>query len=151
MIIDSAEKFVASNEGCKLTAYLDPAGVPTIGYGTTRVNKLPVKLGMTITLQQAEECLQSDCDNIKIDLFHILTVDLKNNQVDALVDFCYELGINAFHGSTLYKVIENDMTVTEDLFTRWDKIHKDGQLIEVPGIKSRREREFLLFSKSEGA
>ena len=42
-------------EGCKLKAYQCPAGVWTIGYGTTRINGNSVQPGMTITTAQAED------------------------------------------------------------------------------------------------
>jgi lysozyme len=45
-----------SFESCKLTAYLDTGGVPTIGYGHTK----GVKLGMTCTQEQAEQWLRED-------------------------------------------------------------------------------------------
>lgn len=143
---DSSERFVASNEGCRLTAYLDPAGVPTVGYGSTIYNNVPVKLGTTITQTEAEVLLHNKCDEIKMHLFSIIQTELDNDKVDALVDFCYNLGIYNFLTSTLYKVIENGQIVTEDLFTRWDRMHKDGVLVEVPGLLARRGREFLRFS-----
>ena len=32
-----AVPFIKSNEGCRLTSYRDPAGVWTVGYGSTRL------------------------------------------------------------------------------------------------------------------
>ena len=43
-------------EGCKLHAYLDGGGVPTIGYGHTD----GVKLGDVCTQEQAEKWLKED-------------------------------------------------------------------------------------------
>jgi len=149
MIQNSSEKFVASNEGLRLSAYPDPAGVLTIGYGTTIYNGEPVKLGLTITQSEAELCLHIKCDEIKMHLFNSTSISLNDGQIDALVDFCYNLGFYAFLSSTLYKIINNEQSVTEDMFTRWDKVHKDGQLIEVKGLKERRQREFLRYSRGD--
>ena len=45
-------------EGCKLSAYLCPAGLVTIGYGNTFYkNGTKIKLGDKITQQQADELL----------------------------------------------------------------------------------------------
>ena len=46
-------------EGCKLESYLCAANVPTIGYGSTK----DVKMGMTISQEQAEELLIEDLTN----------------------------------------------------------------------------------------
>lgn len=144
--LNSTEEFVARNEGCSLNAYLDPAGVPTIGYGTTILpDKTPVKMGMIITEDEANQYLAIKCGIIETQLNHMITMMLNQNQLGALVDFCYNLGLHAFLGSTLYRYIEMGSSITEDLFTRWDKIHRDGHLIEVNGLKERRLREFKLY------
>ena len=44
-------------EGLELEAYEDSAGIPTIGYGTIRIDGKPVKMGMKITAEQAEQYL----------------------------------------------------------------------------------------------
>ena len=49
-------------EGLKLEAYEDSAGIPTIGYGTIRIYGKPVKLGMKIPAEQAEQYLLADVE-----------------------------------------------------------------------------------------
>ena len=45
-------------EGCQLKAYKCPAGVWTIGWGTTEpINGVAIHEGMTITQKQADELL----------------------------------------------------------------------------------------------
>lgn len=52
-------------EGCKLEAYLDSGGVPTLGYGTTHYpSGAVVKMGDTCTIEQAKECLQYHLDHL---------------------------------------------------------------------------------------
>ena len=46
-------------EGFRSTAYLCPAGIWTIGYGTTLINGKPVAKGMTISKDRAEELFNS--------------------------------------------------------------------------------------------
>ena len=50
--IDLIKRF----EGCKLYAYRDSVGIPTIGYGHTK----GVKMGMSITQKQADDFLRED-------------------------------------------------------------------------------------------
>lgn len=49
--------YVKFNEGCKLEAYADQFGKPTIGYGHTGAD---VTLGMSCTQDQATEWLSAD-------------------------------------------------------------------------------------------
>lgn len=70
---------------------------------------------------------------------------LNQNQYDSLVSFCYNVGIGAFKGSTLRKVIledPNNFDAIEVQFMRWNKA--GGKVID--GLISRRKKEFLLYS-----
>lgn len=76
-------------EGCRLKAYKDPAGVPTIAFGHTA----GVKMGDTITQEQADELLR---DDLEIYEGKVAKYDDKyhwnQNQFDALVSFAYNIG-----------------------------------------------------------
>ncbi|AZV01500.1 endolysin [Shigella phage vB_SflM_004] len=41
----------------------DNSVIPTIGYGTIRINGRPVTMGMKITAEQAEQYLLADVEN----------------------------------------------------------------------------------------
>jgi lysozyme len=129
-------------EGLKLTAYQDIGGVWTIGYGSTGPG---IKEGMTIPEDWAETYLKNDCDNIAREIEAMLTDDnLTDNAFSALISFCYNLGVGAFHGSTMLKLInQNKITEAADQFSLW--IHVDGK--EVPGLLRRRLAEQKLFLK----
>jgi lysozyme len=144
-VSDSGLRFIKQNEGLRLAAYLDSAGIPTIGYGTIRINGAPVAMGMTCTEAEAEGWLRLECNGIARALQRILSVNQNTNQVDSLVDFCYNLGTDAFRGSSLARTINTKQPVFEDLFTRWNKIHKEGQIVEVPGLTRRRKAEYALY------
>ena len=83
--IDLIKKY----EGCVLKAYKDPVGVWTIGYGHTK----GVKKGDVITQQQAEDLLKQDLATYeaKVDKYNS-TYHFNQNQFDALVSFCYNIG-----------------------------------------------------------
>ena len=86
-------------EGFKDTAYLCPANVWTIGYGTTRyLNGKRVKEGDTITLEQAEIELIEKCKLIEKDIKRLLkdNIELNENQISALVSFNFNRGENTF-------------------------------------------------------
>jgi lysozyme len=138
--------FIKVNERFEAKAYLDSAGIPTIGYGTIRVNGQAVHLGMTCTQAQADAWLTAECNGICRAIQKLVTVPLEQNQIDALVDFCYNLGTDALRTSSLLRCINAKQPVVADLFTRWDKIHKDGKVVELEGLKERREREYTLYT-----
>lgn len=138
--------FVKLGEGFRDASYVDAGGVWTIGYGTTRVNGVPVTQDMDCTVGQATQWLQDECDVIARFLQKTVTGKLTQNQIDALVDFCYNLGTGAFAGSSLCKAINNKQPIAEDLFTRWNKIHRsDGEVVALAGLTKRRQLEYQLF------
>ena len=95
-------------EGLRLKAYLDPVGIPTIGYGTIRYpDGHKVEMGNSISEAEAEAYLKFECDKFAADLTKTLTgIALNQNQFDALVSFSYNVGLGAFLGSTLLKKLK---------------------------------------------
>jgi len=82
-------EIIKKYEGCRLKAYLDPAGIPTIGYGHTS----GVKMGQVITQAQAEAYLQEDLYKSEkaVDKYNSI-YHWTQPQFDALVSFAYNLG-----------------------------------------------------------
>ena len=97
------KKLIKSFEGFRAIAYICPAGVPTIGYGTTRINGSRVKEGMKITSDEAEVFLEQDLKVFEDAINHNVLVEINQNQFDALVSFVYNVGIANFKKSTLLK------------------------------------------------
>lgn len=130
-------------EGCKLTAYQDSVGVWTIGYGWTQpVDGKPVSKGMTITQQKANDLLTEGVAQYEKGVTNLVTVSVNQNQFDALVDFAYNLGVNALKGSTLLKKLNaGDYSGAANEFTKWNKA--GGK--ELAGLTRRREAEKSLF------
>ena len=94
--IDLIKKF----EGCKLQAYLCPAGVWTIGVGHTK----GVKKGMVITQRQAETFLKDDIKPVET-LLNGMGINYTQGQFDALTSWIFNLGQGNFKSSTMYKYI----------------------------------------------
>ena len=139
--IDLIKKF----EGLFLKSYLCPAGVPTIGYGSTMWNDgKKVVIGQTITLEGAEILLMWELKN-KANALHRL--NLNQNQFDALMSFIYNIGISAFLNSTLFKKAlanQNDETIRNE-FMRWNKAKVNGKMIVLKGLNNRRIAESNLY------
>jgi lysozyme len=134
-------------EGYKPKAYLCPAGVPTIGFGSTMyTDGRKIKLGDTINEQQANELLMWELKNKSIALHGL---KLNQNQFDSCLSFIYNLGIGAFTKSTLRKKIlinPNDKSI-KDEFLKWNKARVNGQLTELKGLTRRRIAEADLYFK----
>jgi lysozyme len=145
--LDLIKKF----EQLQLKAYLDPGNIPTIGYGTTRYpNKQKVKLGDEITEEQAEAYLLDECSKIAEKVEELVTAKLNQNQFDALVSFCYNLGDGALAQSTLLKKLnEKDYKGAANEFPRWNKATANGALTVLPGLVTRRAEEKALFESTE--
>jgi len=138
-------------EGFKLEAYLDPVGIPTIGYGTIRYpDTTRVKLGDRISEPQAEAFLKFEIDATVKSLNVLLQgIDLNQNQFDAVVSLCYNIGVGAFSGSTiLRKLREGDFTAAAEAFKLWNKGTVNGKKVVIDGLTNRRADERALFARS---
>jgi lysozyme len=143
-------------EGCKLKPYLCPAGVPTIGWGSTRYPN-GVKVSMkdpAITQQKADEMLLFDLQAFEKDVtFLTKGVTLTQNNFDGLVDFAYNVGSDIDIDSTpeglgdstlLKKVLKNpnDPSIAAE-FAKWNK----SKGVVQQGLVKRRKADADLYFK----
>lgn len=129
-------------EGFRATAYLCPAGVWTVGYGTTRINGNKVQPNTRITTEEADVFLEQDLKQFEDVVNNRVIVQLTQNQFDALVSFVYNVGVGAFQKSTLLKKLNvGEYDSAAEQFLRWDKV--GGQ--KVTGLTRRRKAEQELF------
>jgi len=147
MISRKCVDLVKQFEGLSLKAYPDPAtgGEPiTIGYGSTRyANGDKVKLGEVITLQEAERLLTNDLERRFKAVSGWFPANISQNQIDALISFCYNVGIGAYEKSTLRKKVwanPNDLSIKNE-FLKWNKA--GGKVMK--GLTRRREAEAQLY------
>ncbi len=93
-------------ESFRSKAYKCPVGVWTQGYGHTRTVSAH---SQDITEYTAEAFLKTDLYMIEMSLKkYIKDIDLNQNQYDAIVSFCFNLGLGSFINSTAYKVMQDD-------------------------------------------
>jgi len=133
-----------SFEGVRLSAYPDPGtgGDPwTIGYGHTGPE---VHSGMTITQEQAELYLAEDVKRAETDVNAKLTVEVTQDEFDALVDFAFNCGCGNLNNSTLLKKLNaGDFEGAAQEFLKWDMAAGH----HMAGLLRRRQAEELLFLK----
>lgn len=134
-------------EGFRSSAYLCPAGIPTIGYGTTLYpNGLKVQMADTVTQSEAEDFLLGSVLYFSKAVNSVVNVKLNQNQFDALVSFVYNIGVGAFTNSTMLRLINNnDLVTASNEFPRWDKATVNGKKVSLPGLVTRRKAEKDLF------
>lgn len=144
---------IKKSEGLRLEAYKDPGsvnGLPiTIGYGTTKIDGKPIKLGTKITEKLAENYLYADIQLFAKKVAALVKVKLNDNQFGALVSFAYNIGLDAFEKSTLLRLLNGgDFKSVPAQMRRWNK--NDGKVMQ--GLINRREAEIALwFTATEKA
>lgn len=134
-------------EGLKLKPYRCSANVPTIGFGNTFYEN-GKKVSMNdpaITESRAVDLLKNLLETFEklVDSYCIDTIT--QNQFDALVSFCYNVGPNNLKKSTLLKKVNanpNDETIREE-FLKWTKA--GGKTLK--GLVRRRTAEADLYFK----
>ncbi len=122
MLLTSKELFekLKEFEGLRLEAYKDVAGVWTIGYGHT----YNVREGDRISEYWAEEMLRKDIEMCERQVLALGVVKYQG-QLDALVEFTFNLGIGRLKTSTLLRDIQNNFgreTIGKE-FRRWTYVN----------------------------
>lgn len=141
---------IHSFEQCKLEAYPDPGsrnGEPwTIGWGSTGPD---IKRGLHWTQQQADERFERDIAKYEKAVDQgCAGVATNQNQFDAMVSLCYNIGIGAFQRSTvLRKHRAGDVPGAARAFLMWNK--NDGKVMK--GLTRRRLAESDLYDDLMGA
>lgn len=125
-------------EGLRLDAYVDAAGVWTIGYGHTK----NVRQGDKISEYWAKELLMQDVAEVEREV-KALGVAKTQGQFDALVSFAFNLGIGNLKRSTLLKCIREGRSMREikRQFMRW--VVAGGKRLK--GLERRRAWEVQRF------
>lgn len=137
-IQQSTLDLIAVFEGFRAQPYQDATGHWTIGIGFRYIEGIPVKeTTPSITLQQAEAELKIQLVHYAAAVTSAIKVLLTQNQFDACVSLCYNIGTGGFTSSTVVRDINSgNIPAAADAFLLWD----------IPAVLiTRRERERALF------
>lgn len=125
-------------EGCRLQAYKCPAGIWTIGYGHTGPD---VFEGLVIDQAHADALLAHDSVRFAVAVSHICPV-ANQNQFDAMVSLCYNIGAGNFSGSSVARMHNAQRYGEADLdFALWNKIDH----VVNDGLTRRRAAEAVVY------
>jgi lysozyme len=153
---ENGKRLLAEWEGKKSKQYPDVAGKPTIGVGhlltqselssgKIRINGQDVRYENGLTDEQIINLLGADIGKFEQAVNENVKVSLNQNQFDALVIFAFNIGVEAFKGSTLLKLLnQKKYEEVPNQLRRW--VHSGGA--EVSGLKNRREKEIKLWLAS---
>jgi lysozyme len=125
-------------EGCRRDAYQDEGGVWTIGYGDTH----HVVAGMQISQKECDDRLTQRVRQFEIAVESAVTRPMTQGQFDAFVSLCYNIGGEAFRGSTLVSMFNSgDTAECARQFGRWIHVKK----VVSPNLVKRRFSELVRF------
>lgn len=132
-------------EGYRDRAYDDGVGVQTIGFGTTtRADGTPVRRGDATDPVRAVQRLAADADAIAKRIAACIgPVPLYQHEWDAYVSLAYNIGADAFCGSTLVRLLKQappDYLGACKQILRWNMAGGRG----LPGLVKRREAEYRM-------
>ena len=137
-------QIIKTFEGFRSSPYKCSAGVPTVGYGSTRgFDRRPIKMSMgSITEEQADDLLKRDISSAERSVSRLIKVELNGNEFSSLVSFVYNLGSGNLQSSTLRsKLNRDDREGASNEFPKWRKA--GGKVLK--GLVLRREAERNLF------
>lgn len=152
MIIREGIELVRFHEGLKevlpdgrIKSYLCPAGVWTIGRGSTRMKGKAVRAGLICTLEEVELQFVADINEAEAYVRKLVKPELNPYQLAALTSFVQNIGVTQFADSTVLRLINGGADVysaSKQELPRWNN---DG----LAGLVARRQKELDLMAKGE--
>lgn len=135
-MIEPLIRLIRKYEGCKLEAYLCPAGIWTIGWGATGPG---IRKGVVWTQAQADARLLMDAERFALEAATISPILWFNPVIHAAVaDFCYNLGVSRYKASTLRRCVDKaDWTGVLREIIKW--VWGGGKKLR--GLELRRAEE----------
>jgi len=148
-ISENGINLIKSFEGFSSKPYLCPAKICTIGYGATFYpnGKKVTMADKAVTEAEGVELLKSMLIKFEQYVDSYCIDKITQNQFDALVSFCYNLGPANLKASTLLKKVNknpNDETIRAE-FMKWTKASNKV----LKGLVVRRQAEADLYFKKD--
>ena len=137
---------IKSFEQCRLSAYKDSKGIPTIGWGATYYQDgKRVKMGDNISQIEADTLFDWHLNEFSNDVKLVLKKSLNDNQFSALVSFAYNCGVANLEKSTLLRKVNanpKDPSIRAE-FMKWVRANN----VVLKGLVRRREAEAKLYEQ----
>lgn len=130
----NGKAFLKSNEGFTSIPKNDN-GLPSWAYGhRQRPGEVAPE---SVTEEQGEAILEADLPEYEDAVNRLIPASCTQNQFDALVDFCYNLGPDKFQ-----TMMSHGWDLVPTQMLRW--VYSAGAVS--PGLEARRQKEVALFT-----
>jgi lysozyme len=140
-----AIKLIRHHEGVRNKPYQCPAKLWTVGIGHLIGNgqTLPASWNRTFTNEEIDGILKSDLSRFELGISKMLpNVQLKQHEFDALVSFCFNLGLGCFQRSTIRQaLLRGDKEQAMESLMKYCRA--GGKILR--GLENRRKDERRLF------
>ena len=141
---EAALTIIKSFEGFSSDPYLDPIGIPTIGFGsiwTSTGDRISMN-HPCVNKKQATELLQREVRHVEAAIKKLIKAELTENMFSAVASLAYNIGTGNLQRSTLrIKLNRGRYLDAADEFPKWRKA--GGRVLK--GLVRRRIAERNLF------
>jgi lysozyme len=145
---EAGRQFLKQEEGLILHPYRDSAGIPTIGLGVTWYpggEKVTMNDPPLPDENAAWDLFDKVNETFLMTVYSTTRDDINQNQFNALLSLCYNIGTGDFKKSTVLKLVNerpNDSRIPE-AFYMWRFAKVNGT--KKPILAARRTREAKLY------
>ena len=144
-VSDKLIKLLRHHEGVRNKPYQCPAKLWTVGIGHLIGDgkTLPPEWNKTFTNEEIDAILKRDLNRFELGVHKMLpNVPLRQHEFDALVSFCFNLGLGCFQRSTIRQaLLRNDKTQAMESLVKYCRA--GGKILR--GLQIRRLDEKALF------
>ena len=138
---------IKHHEGVRSRPYRCPAGLWTVGVGHLIGDgkSLPESWNRTFSQEEIDKILKFDLRRFELGLTKLLpNIPLKQNEFDALVSFCFNLGLGCFQRSTIRQaLLRGNKEVAMESLVKYCRA--GGKILR--GLQTRRLDEKALFER----
>lgn len=124
--------------GCRTSAYLDSANVPTIGYGHTK----GVRMGDVITQSEGESLLRDDLEYFE----NLVRNTLKSNGINKIDQHVFDMLVShSFNtGTTNASEHFSEWGNSDELHNWWNTHYVTAKGVKLDGLVNRRNYELAI-------
>lgn len=139
-------EMLAHHEGIRQKPYKCPAGLWTVGVGHLIGDgkSLPDSWNRIFSLEEVYAILAKDVERFERGVSRLITVPLRQNEMDAIISFTFNLGIGCLQRSSVrQKLNRGDKEGAIESLLKYNKA--GGKVLK--GLDNRRKDEAALFRR----